>query len=568
MTEPTPVGRPVLPELPVWQRVRRFAVPPVMIEACAAARADGDWRAGCAAGRIDVEVDLAEVRRNHGARQAELIEADLVALAPDLLRWHLPRTLGGRTSLATGKRWLLSTREGRIGDDDAILVVRVPWTVDGSQRLRLEVHSARTPQPDWPDLSPVFWSVDHVGGLRAAYGGTPERLPGFEVDGSVRPFEAYPMRVEPADLATRAEVFDRLIAAGDPVAAWAAADVDLDLTPPRGDRPAFDSMTTGLAIPAGFGVEMQRLHDRYGVEQTLIRDGWWMIAEVHRRDSSGVAARLVSSRREPDNTIELAGPIHTRPVDLDLVRHGLLTPAEVHPLVRAVLFPGAGVGPLRDDVDVVREVSVRCRGEWHTVRHGDGRLDALSHPPEEVRREQLLGGLGGQVAGCLTAVAAWRGSAGRLPRPLRELRREVLLRIQHGGSAALAALLDAGLDPRMGDGRGGTLLHHARSLDDPTLVHRLLDGGVPIGAQDRLGRTALHVAVSAGGTPELVRTLLTAGADPHLPDVREYSAADMADYKSFMYNADEDFYDDHRGIPEILQLIEEWIDRSQPAPSC
>ncbi|MEU4553227.1 hypothetical protein EV382_3400 [Micromonospora violae] len=510
------MSQPVLPELSIWQRVRRFAVPPVMIEACAAARADGDWRAGCAAGRIDVEVDLAEVRRNHGARQAELIEADLVALAPDLLRWHLPRILGGRTSLATHQEWLLSTREGRLGEDDVILVVSVPRTVDGSQRLQLKVRPALTVGPDRRDLPPTFWSADHVGGLRAAYGGTPERLPGFEVDGSVRPFEAYPMRVEPADLATRAEVFDRLIAAGDPVAAWAAAGVDLDPTRPQGYRPDPESMTTGLTVPIGLGVEMQRLHDRYGVDRVAVRKRWRSIAEVGRRESHGVAARLIGSGVEHSDLRSLADPVHTRPVDLDLVRHGLLTPAEVHPLVRAVLFPGAGAGPLRDDIDVVREVSVRCRGEWHTVRHGDGRLDALSHPPEEVRREQLLGGLGGQVAGCLTAVAAWRGSAGRLPRPLRELRREVLLRIQHGGSAALAALLDAGLDPRMGDGRGGTLLHHARSLDDPTLVHRLLDSG------------------------------------------------ELADHKAEMYD-DEDEDDendhDHRGPLEIRQVVEEWINR-------
>ncbi|MEV4498612.1 ankyrin repeat domain-containing protein [Micromonospora arborensis] len=552
------MSQPVFPELSVWQRVRRYAVPPVMIEACAAARADGDWRAGCAAGRMDVDVDLAEVRRAHGARQADLIEADLVALAPDLLRWHLPRVLGGRTSLATHQEWLLSTREGRLGEDDVVLVLSVPRTVDGSQRLPLKVRPALTVDPDCRDLPPTFWSADHVDGLRAAYGGTPERLPGFETDGSVRPFEAYPTQVQPADLATRAEVFDRLIAAGDPVGAWAAAGVDLDPTRPQGLRPDIDSTTAWRTVPIGLGVEMERLHDRYGVGRAVVRDRWRSIVEVDRRESYGITARLVGTGLAHSDAIALAGPVHTRSVDLELVRHGLLTPAELHPMVRAALFPAAAATALRDDVDLRREVPVRCRGEWHMVRHGDGQLDPVSHPPEEVRREQLLSGLGGQVAGCLAAVAAWRGSTNRLPRPLQQLRREVLLRIQHGGSAALATLLDAGLDPRMGDGRGATLLHHARSLDDPTLVRRLIDGGVPIEARDQRGRTPLHVAVGDGGTPELVRTLLAAGADPDLPDDEGCSAAELATYKAEMYDEDDD---DHREPREIRQVVEEWINK-------
>ncbi|RGC66772.1 Ankyrin repeats (3 copies) [Micromonospora sp. MW-13] len=551
------MNQPVLPELPVWQRVRRYAVPPTMIEAGAAARAAGDWRAGCAAGRIDVDIDLAEVRRTHGARQADLIEADLAVLAPDLLRWHLPRALGGRTSLATGQPWLLSTRAGRIGADDAILVLRLPKTVDGSQRMRLEVRATVETEPGWPDLPSVFWSAEHVAGLRGAYGGTPRRLPGFEADGSVRPFAAYPTQVDPADPATRMEVFDRLIVAGDPVGAWAAAGVDLDVAPPEGRHHGLDKALTGPTVPVGIGPELDRLHTRYDVDRVVLHHDWRLVAEV-RRERGAVTARLIGYDSGRYRITPLAGPVHTRPVDLELIRHGLLDPADLHPLVRATLFPATPAAPLRDRVDLRREVPVRCRGEWHTLRHGEGRLDPVSHPPEEVRREQLLGGLGGQVAGCLAAVAAWRGSADRLPRPLRQLRREVLLRVQHGGSAALAALLDAGLDPRMADGRGGTLLHHARALDDSALVGRLVDAGVPVEARDRRGRTALHVAVGDGGTPELVGALLAAGADPTVSDDEGYSVADLAGYKAEMYDEDDE---EHRGPRQVRQVIEEWINR-------
>lgn len=58
---------------------------------------------------------------------------DLAVLAPNLLRWHLPRTLGGRTSLATHEEYVLSTQDGRFTDGDLALVLRVPKTVDGSQ---------------------------------------------------------------------------------------------------------------------------------------------------------------------------------------------------------------------------------------------------------------------------------------------------------------------------------------------------------------------------------------------------------------------------------------------------
>ncbi|TDC33221.1 ankyrin repeat domain-containing protein [Micromonospora sp. 15K316] len=552
------MNQPTLPELPVWQRVRRYAVPPSMIEAVAAARAEGDWRAGCAAGRIDVDLDLAEVRRTHGARQADLIEADLNALAPDLLRWHLPRVLGGRTSLATHHDWLLSTREGRIGGDDALLVLRTPKTVDGSQRLRLEVRAAVEANPGWPDLPPVFWSAEHVAGLREAYGGTPQRMPGFEADGSVRPFTVYPTQVDPADAATRTEVFDRLLAAGDPVGAWAAAGVDLDATPPEGRRRHYlAGGLIGQALPVGLAAELTRLRERYDLDRLVIRHDTQPVAEV-RHEPHGVAARLLDYDRQHYHAPVLAGPVYSRPADLELIRRGLLDPAELHPLVRGVLFPAVAAEPVRDRIDLHRDVPVRCRGEWHTLRHADGRLDPTSHPPEEVRREQLLGGLGGQVAGCLSAVAAWRGSTDHLPRPLKQLRREVLLRIQHGGTAALAALLDAGLDPRMGDGRGGTLLHHVRSLDDAALIGRLADAGVPVDARDRRKRTALHVAAGDGASPEMVRALLEAGADPTVEDENGYGAIEVAGWKVEMYEEDDE---EPPGPRLILQILEEWMER-------
>src|SRR3954451_6201746 len=77
--------------LSFWLRVREFAVPPSMIESAAACRAEHDWAAACAAARGDVEVNLRALARTSGADLAARVRADLRNLAPDLLRWHLPR---------------------------------------------------------------------------------------------------------------------------------------------------------------------------------------------------------------------------------------------------------------------------------------------------------------------------------------------------------------------------------------------------------------------------------------------------------------------------------------------
>src|SRR4051794_22376139 len=74
-----------------WLRVREFAVPPSMIETATARRSVGDWAGACAAARVDVDLDLRAVARARGRELAARVRADLRHLAPDLLRWHLPR---------------------------------------------------------------------------------------------------------------------------------------------------------------------------------------------------------------------------------------------------------------------------------------------------------------------------------------------------------------------------------------------------------------------------------------------------------------------------------------------
>jgi hypothetical protein len=71
--------------LPMWQRVREYAVPPSMIEISAARRAVGDWAGACAAARISADLDLRVLRHRYGAEFVTRLRADLRRLALDLL---------------------------------------------------------------------------------------------------------------------------------------------------------------------------------------------------------------------------------------------------------------------------------------------------------------------------------------------------------------------------------------------------------------------------------------------------------------------------------------------------
>src|ERR1044071_4995339 len=75
-----------------WSHVREFAVPTSMIESASARREAGAWAGACAAARVDVDLDLRSAGRACGRQFAATLRADLRHLAPDLLRWHLPRT--------------------------------------------------------------------------------------------------------------------------------------------------------------------------------------------------------------------------------------------------------------------------------------------------------------------------------------------------------------------------------------------------------------------------------------------------------------------------------------------
>ncbi|MEV6682098.1 ankyrin repeat domain-containing protein [Streptomyces erythrochromogenes] len=491
-------------DAPAWQRIRRYAVPGWMIEQATGHRLAGDWRAACAAAAVDIGFELPDVEARHGAAVAEAVAQDLRHLAPDLVRWHLPRLLGGRTTIAPGLRVVLATYGG---PDGPALSVTTPLMTEGAQRLRLQCapvtseykkHTGRGfMTEDWTSIRP-FWDARRASELGTRF-------------------------AEPEGLSER---IARLRAAGDTVGAFGAAGITCDLTVPTArsyHRPADpEALLAQLPVDlARLAPEVVRLvaagaGDRYRIPLN------WRCSLLLEADGPGALRARVIELAEAATVPLLPRYAWQRLPDVELVRTGRISPHELHPLVAAALFPEAGpaVGPPGPDVG--GPVRVRCRGGWHEVRSQGGVLD-LPHTPEEQQRERAMRAFGGAVSGCFAVQQSWTTGEGRLPRGLRAQRHELFLRVQHGDTPGVMALLDAGVDPRVRDARRRGLLHGLHLLDHEVLLPRLLAAGLDLEARDKAERTPLLSAVHWGGSADLVRALLAAGARIDVIDEMELS---------------------------------------------
>src|SRR5258705_3323711 len=130
-----------------WLRVREFAVPPSMIESATARRLAGDWAGACAAARVDVDLDLRSAGRARGRDLAARVRADLRHLAPDLLRWHMPR-IAPNGLLRPGLTMSLARYDsaGHDGGSTVHLVARTPpaWA-DAGQRISVTLWDGSRP---------------------------------------------------------------------------------------------------------------------------------------------------------------------------------------------------------------------------------------------------------------------------------------------------------------------------------------------------------------------------------------------------------------------------------------
>lgn len=423
--------------LSMWLRVRRFAVPPAMIETATARRLAGDWAGACAAAGFDPDLDMRAVAHAYGRGLASRLRAELRHLAPDLLRWHLPRVApdgllrpGLTIPLA---RYGTGDGDGP-GSGSVWLVVRTPpaWASAG-QRVSLALWDAARPatgpcrhphaRPSRRfrlDLHRHLWDARRAGELRVRCGadrppdaghhpGAPELPPALR--------DLAPDGVQAGRWAAEAAIL--LGAEGRSAGAFAVRfgsrrRLLLELGAEGGDGPPVLRMT-----PA-------------------------------RPDRRGTAPRAPLGPAAPEPPVLPDAAVWTLP-DLALLRTGSIDADRLHPLVADALAPDRtrrGGGPRGDgdgDSDgdgpdsAGRPRYVECRGARHRIALVDGVLAALDHDPAELRREELLVALTGSPLPCLQAI----DQAHRRPDCLPDVR----ARIDHGDVAGALAVVEGLLGP-------------------------------------------------------------------------------------------------------------------------
>lgn len=307
--------------LSFWLRVREFAVPPSMIETATARRSAGDWAGACAAAGIDVDFNLRSVARTHGHDLAARIRADLRHLAPDLLRWHLPRVAPDgllRPGLTIALARYEYVAAGREGAHPVYLVVRTPpaWA-DAGQRISLalwggpgfESGSYRHPHPHphpHPnrryrlDLHRHLWDARRADELRVRSGADRPRAPSADPDPDPDPLGMVPQE--------RRCAVDR----------WAAEAGILLHAEGRTDGTG----TVAVRIGARHRLALKLTADRDGLAPPVMR--------IAAAPTDGSASALPVL---PDAATWVLP-------DLELIRTGSLEVDRLHPLVASALMTG------------------------------------------------------------------------------------------------------------------------------------------------------------------------------------------------------------------------------------
>ncbi|WP_030395718.1 hypothetical protein [Kitasatospora purpeofusca] len=330
------------PRLSFWLHVREFAVPASVIETATARRLAGDWAGACAAARVDVDLDLRSAARRHGRELADRLRRDLRALAPDLLRWHLPRV--APVGLLRPGLTLSLARYGAVH-----LVVRTPpGRASGGQRFSLALQDGTAPR-------------------RPAHGRAPEH-----------PADASHPHPHPS-ARFRLDLHRHLWDAG--------RSGELPLRSGGPERWAAEAriLLRAEGRPDGEGAVRVRL----GAREVVVGTG-----------TGGHTVPPVLPA-----TLPLLPEAAVRvPPDLELLRAGLIGPEGLHPLVAAALAPTAAAPPADPGPSPGRPRVVRCRGSLHRIGLVDGVLTALDHRPDEIRREELLMELTGTPLPCLQTI--------------------------------------------------------------------------------------------------------------------------------------------------------------------
>ncbi|WP_329035944.1 hypothetical protein OHT61_06765 [Streptomyces sp. NBC_00178] len=395
-----------------WPRVREFAVPASMIETATARRRAGDWAGACAAAGVDVDVAPRSVARTHGRELADRLRDDLRHLAPDLLRWHMPR-IAPDGLLRPGLTIALARYDaaGRDGVRTVHLVARTPpaWADagqrislalwDGSRRAEASARRHPHPHPDRRfrlDLHRHLWDARRTGELRTRSGADRSAaldLPAPEQD--------------VLDTDGRNGTWD--------VGRWAAE--------------------AGILLRAE-GRASGTVAVRLGARRRLLLEQ----AGDHDTGLSAPRITAVSAGRDVSALPLLPDAATWVLPDLELLRTGAIEAGRLHPLVASALAPGhQRAVPQDDSAGPGQPHLVECRGARHRIGLVDGVLAPLDHDADEIHREELLVALTGTPLPCLQAIDA----AHRRPDCLTGVRE----RLDHGDVAGALAVVEGLLGP-------------------------------------------------------------------------------------------------------------------------
>ncbi|PTM96781.1 hypothetical protein [Streptomyces sp. VMFN-G11Ma] len=406
--------------LSFWPRVREFAVPPSMIETATARRRVGDWAGACSAAGMDVDLSLRSLTHSHGRALMAQVRADLRQLAPDLLRWHMPR-IAPDGLLRPGLTIALARYAAAERDEPGPLhlVVRTPpaWA-DAGQRISLglwdgshpEAYARRHPHPRPGrrfrlDLHRHLWDASRADELRSRSG----------VDRPVDHERALSERELP-----------------DPELP------ELPETVPHRDRCALNRW----AAEAGIVLRAEGRQEaggsvlvRLGARHRLVLD----VPSAGRAPVVRLADSAKSERGHGSSLPVLPDAATWVPPDVELLRAGAIEPGRLHPLVAAALVPDHSPGPAGPAELQEAPRLVDCRGVPHRIGLVDGVLAPLDHDPDEIRREELLVALTGTPLPCLRAI----DEAHRRPDCLTGVRE----RLDHGDIAGALAVVEGLLGP-------------------------------------------------------------------------------------------------------------------------
>ncbi|MET7394328.1 ankyrin repeat domain-containing protein [Dactylosporangium sp. NPDC005572] len=540
------------------------AVPDWMVEGATARRLAGDWRGACAVAGVDLDVDLGAIRRVHGTEVLRRVEDDLTHLAPDLLRWHLPRRPDGL--LRSGFWYPLA-----LFPDGHALVAYPPAWFDRPQRIAVRFVRLGVPgRAGTPDDSLLLlrelWDSRCTAQLRARCGGV-TRLPFFTTGGARLDDDA----VAGDGPEGRVEFIAQIDDEGRPADAWGAAGFDLDvlLFDPRWGRDrtdpaAFEPAAAVLAgPPAGAGTaERADRSDRraavVGRALGWLRPAHWWLAEAAGR----VRRHLLDVRanapwdNDPARVLpwrtDLAEDAGLFRVDLRgrcLVLDRLGTPRPRARLVATARYrhadaereaaEAAEFGVVLDRIPRIPHGLARRPAELDALRSGELTPDDLhplvhaalfpDRPPPRPRPAPPLPAAVRVHCDEATHEVVLRGGTVAVPHRPAEVERERVLEALGGHVAGCVAARDGWRDPAVRMPRRmralrAELLARVWHGDGPAVLAAVVQGVDPH-VRDERGRTLLHLLPwlsdeeGRRSSPALVRRLLDAGLDIDVRDL-------------------------------------------------